>query len=64
MNRTLCPLCGSDNACAMEAKTGKCWCADVKFTPDLLARVPAQAQGEVCICRSCAEKAATLLPPP
>ncbi|MBU4183868.1 MAG: hypothetical protein A3B67_06995 [Burkholderiales bacterium RIFCSPHIGHO2_02_FULL_66_10] len=56
---TRCPLCGGDNRCAMEVEkaTGKpqppCWCVTETFTPDLLARLPAEAQGQACICARC-----------
>lgn len=56
---TRCPLCGDDNRCAMEVEkaTGEpqppCWCVTATFTPDLLARLPAEAQGQACICARC-----------
>ncbi len=54
-----CPLCGQPNACAA-ARTGTfdtpCWCADVTFTPALLARVPEAQRGTACVCRTCAER--------
>jgi hypothetical protein len=58
-----CPLCGQPNRCAMELRRttgqaqGPCWCTQVDFSPDLLARVPAPARGQACICRGCAGKA-------
>jgi hypothetical protein len=60
---TRCPLCGSDNRCAMETEratgqqAGPCWCVSQKFSADLLARVPAEAQGKACICAHCLNKA-------
>lgn len=54
-----CPLCGGDNRCAMELEkaTGKaqapCWCVSARFPPDLLARLPAEAKGQACICAKC-----------
>ncbi len=54
-----CPLCGGDNRCAMEIerttgqKTGPCWCVSQTFSAELLARLPAQAQGKACICVHC-----------
>jgi len=57
---TRCPLCGEANQCAMEVQraTGTpqppCWCTQVDFSADLLAQVPAQAQGKACICERCA----------
>lgn len=55
-----CPLCGEPNACAMETarRTGQaassCWCVQARFSPELLARVPAAAQRLACICARCA----------
>ena len=55
-----CPLCGGPNGCAMEAQrlTGQpqppCWCTRVDFSAELLARVPAQAKDQACICPACA----------
>lgn len=55
-----CPLCGQPNRCAMEIERetgipqGACWCVSTVFTPELLARVPAQAQNRACICAACA----------
>ncbi|WP_084383307.1 cysteine-rich CWC family protein [Hydrogenophaga flava] len=56
---TRCPLCGGDNRCAMELEraTGQpqppCWCVDAAFPPDLLARLPQEAEGKACICAAC-----------
>lgn len=58
-----CPLCGQPNACANElaratgAPQPPCWCTTVRFAPELLARVPAAAQGRACICAACAAQA-------
>jgi len=50
-------LCGGANACAV-AVAGRfdvaCWCRDVKFTPELIARVEPAKRGEACICQACA----------
>lgn len=60
-----CPLCGQPNACANEIAraTGQaqppCWCTTVAFPPELLARVPPEAQGQACICAACARAART-----
>ncbi|WP_310614301.1 cysteine-rich CWC family protein [Limnohabitans sp.] len=57
-----CPLCGQPNQCAMEVgkangqPVAKCWCVDVSFSPELLAKVPAAAQNKACICQACALK--------
>jgi hypothetical protein len=56
---TRCPLCGGDNRCAMEIeratgqKQGPCWCVSQTFSAELLARLPASAQGKACICAHC-----------
>ena len=60
---TRCPLCSSLNACAMETAraTGKpqppCWCTQVDFSAELLARVPEAARNKACICAGCARQA-------
>ncbi len=57
---TRCPLCGQPNACAnqLARATGvaqpACWCTAATFPPELLARVPAEAQRKACICAACA----------
>lgn len=55
-----CPLCGQPNQCAASAAGSfavDCWCKDVAFPAALLATVPAELQGQACICRRCAEAA-------
>ncbi|KGM41352.1 hypothetical protein JY96_18270 [Aquabacterium sp. NJ1] len=57
-----CPLCGGPNACAA-AESGKldtpCWCRDVRFSAELLARVPEPLKHKACICAACATKSST-----
>lgn len=59
---TRCPICGQPNRCAMEVEReigvaqGPCWCTGVDFSTDLLARVPAAARRQSCICAACAAK--------
>lgn len=59
----LCPLCGQTNSCAEEVARatgqpqGPCWCTQVDFGADLLARVPPESQRLACICEACARKA-------
>jgi len=61
---TLCPLCGQPNRCAMEVQRetgvaqGPCWCTQVDFGAELLARVPPGARDQACICPNCARGAA------
>lgn len=38
---------------------GPCWCLSATFGPELLARVPAEARGQACICAACAAAQAT-----
>jgi hypothetical protein len=56
-----CPLCGGPNGCA-PAVAGRfdvaCWCTEVRFSPEALARVPAEQRGRACLCRRCAEGSA------
>lgn len=60
---TRCPLCGADNRCAMELEKASgeaqppCWCHDERFTPELLARIPAAARGSACLCQRCVRAA-------
>ena len=60
---TRCPLCGSPNACAMETAraTGEpqptCWCTQMDFSAELLARVPVADRNKACICAGCARQA-------
>jgi hypothetical protein len=57
---TRCPLCGQPNTCAMEMEKASgqpqppCWCTQVDFSADLLARVPPESQRVACICAACA----------
>lgn len=59
---TRCPICGEPNRCAMELQrqTGEqqppCWCTQVDFSAQLLAKVPAQQQRLACVCARCAAK--------
>jgi hypothetical protein len=50
-----CPLCQSDNRCAVAAggSIEDCWCATETIPPAVLARVPAEAAGKACVCSSC-----------
>jgi hypothetical protein len=54
-----CPLCGHPNncqLCASSACQGRCWCVELEFPAELLARVPEEFRNRACICRSCVEK--------
>ncbi len=70
LDPTRCPICGQPNRCAMEVERetavaqGACWCTQVDFSPDLLARVPAAARRQACICAECAAKQLSPPAPP
>lgn len=36
---------------------GPCWCTQVDFPPELLARVQPEAKAQACICSRCARGA-------
>ena len=58
-NPATCPLCGAANECQLgspAAFKGRCWCADVEISSELLARVPEHFRNRACICRACVEK--------
>ena len=60
-----CPLCRQPNRCSMEAArlSGRapepCWCTEIDFSTDLLARVPPEARRLACICEACARRCGT-----
>lgn len=64
LDPTRCPLCGSDNRCAMEIEreTGEaqppCWCVSANFPRGLLERLPEVARGQACLCAACVTAAA------
>jgi hypothetical protein len=39
-------------------RQGPCWCTQVDFAAELLARVPPEARNLACICPNCARGAA------
>lgn len=53
---TRCPLCGEANRCAVAAGRAPetCWCMSVSIGPEVLAKIPPEARGSVCICPRCA----------
>jgi prepilin-type N-terminal cleavage/methylation domain-containing protein/prepilin-type processing-associated H-X9-DG protein len=56
INPAVCPLCGGANACRRcipGAGDEPCWCVDLEFPAELLARVPRPARDRACICRDC-----------
>ena len=51
---TRCPLCSGVNGCELAAGRATCWCFETPVAADLVARVPAEAQGVACVCKACA----------
>ena len=51
-----CPRCGAANECAMAAGRAPetCWCMSAEIDPNVIASIPPEAQGKVCICARCA----------
>jgi hypothetical protein len=47
-----------ETAKATGQPVAKCWCVNVSFSPELLAKVPVAAQNKACICQTCATKEA------
>lgn len=54
LDPTRCPLCGEPNACGVAQGRSECWCFDEKIPAEVLARLPEEAKGIVCVCRACA----------
>jgi len=50
-----CAICGGPNQCAMAQvpEADECWCETATIPPELLARVPANVAGRVCVCQRC-----------
>ncbi|WP_111638513.1 cysteine-rich CWC family protein [Marinomonas shanghaiensis] len=49
-----CPFCKSDNGCELD-KSRTCWCFRVIVPDDMLALIPEQQKGILCVCRRCIE---------
>ncbi|WP_110571778.1 cysteine-rich CWC family protein [Marinomonas alcarazii] len=49
-----CPFCLKDNGCALD-DSQTCWCFRVKVPEDLLALIPLEQKGRVCVCQACIE---------
>jgi hypothetical protein len=60
LDRSVCPLCGQKNQCALEIEklTGEpqppCWCVGQEFPKELLEKVPVQRMA--CTCLECLNK--------
>ena len=62
-----CPLCGRENDCrqaSSDAYKGLCWCERVTFPDELMQRLPEEARGRACVCRSCVMEALRARPDP
>lgn len=61
LDPTRCPLCGQSNQCVGEVervtgvKQPPCWCNQITFETELLARIPEHARRKACICAACAQ---------
>ena len=38
-----------------QAQATPCWCTQVKFSAELLQRVPQEARHKACICQACVQ---------
>ncbi len=53
-----CPLCGAANQCTLTnpaTATLPCWCFSTPISADALARIPAEARQQACLCPACAQ---------
>lgn len=49
-----CPICVHDNECGMLKGAKECWCFFTSIRPETIERIPDEARGQTCICRTCA----------
>lgn len=61
IDESRCPLCGGDNVCGHLAgqEPGTCWCSRTRIPQAALERIPPSKRRQACVCRACAETAAT-----
>ncbi len=50
-----CPLCQLNNRCGINETTA-CWCTQEKVPAALIAQLPNEKKGNVCICQACIKK--------
>ncbi|NLQ16147.1 cysteine-rich CWC family protein [Marinomonas sp. M1K-6] len=54
-----CPFCLTDNGCALDDcapdESQACWCFHVIVPDDMVALIPPEQKGSVCVCRQCIE---------
>jgi len=53
---TVCPVCGAANDCGVAAGKVDCWCFTAVLPPEVLEKIPGDAQGSVCVCPACARQ--------
>jgi hypothetical protein len=60
-----CPLCEEPNNCSFSnnRSADTCWCQNITFNDELLAKATATTGNKRCLCQSCAEKAQRLAIP-
>lgn len=58
MSKSICPLCGQANNCAMELgkEPSSCWCMDIKMPEGILDMVSDEDKNKGCICKNCIMK--------
>ncbi|WP_114412293.1 cysteine-rich CWC family protein [Marinomonas foliarum] len=49
-----CPFCLKNNGCVLD-ENQNCWCFSVRVPKDLLAYIPLEQKGSVCVCQECIE---------
>ena len=57
-NSAICPLCGGPNDCGVVAGKGPCWCFATDVPAEVIAQVPPEQRGTVCVCARCAQRTA------
>ncbi|MGL1931256.1 MAG: cysteine-rich CWC family protein [Desulfotalea sp.] len=53
-DKSICPICGKKNNCAVLAgkDASSCWCQKEKVPQRLLAQIPTERLG-ACVCQNC-----------
>ena len=49
-----CPLCGQPNDCGIVAGAATCWCCETAIPAEVLEKIPPEARGIACVCKTCA----------
>ncbi|WP_019244322.1 MULTISPECIES: cysteine-rich CWC family protein [Bacillus] len=54
MKSKVCPICGAQNRCKIDASDEElCWCVKEKFPNEIFELVPEESIGKQCICQKC-----------